>query len=149
MLIRGCEPCATPLNTDTATREIFATTPYDATPMLPTSFNITILKATVITPDENSPTKAETPSFAQLKSFIIDGTHGLKQIVFFFEAKWKQQIAQPTTGESAVASAAPCIPIFSGNISTQSITILNRLLNTVAVIAIDGEPSFLTKALHT
>lgn len=75
MLIRGCEPCATPLNTDTATSEIFATTPYDATPMLPTSFNITILKATVITPDENSPTKAETPSFAQLKSFIIDGTH--------------------------------------------------------------------------
>ena len=48
----------------------------------------------------------------------------------------------------AVAKAAPAIPILSGNISTQSITILKRLLITVAAIAIDGAPSFLTNALQ-
>ena len=103
----------------------------------------------VITPEESSPTKADTPSFAELKSLAKDGTATLNETIFFFETKCVIQIMQPTTGERAVASAAPAIPIPSGNISTQSITILKSELTTVATIAVDGAPSFRTNALQT
>ena len=50
--------------------------------------------------------------------FRKDGSIGLNFTVHFSERKWIQQIRMPTTGESAVASAAPSMESPSGNIST-------------------------------
>ena len=77
-----------------------------------------MLKTTVVTPDEISPTKAEIPSWHAANSLFAEGTVQRTLTVLFFESRCTQQIATPSTGDSAVASAAPRIPILSGNIST-------------------------------
>ncbi len=95
-----------------------ATTPYAATPTFPASFRMIPLKTTVVTPDEISPTKADTPSWHEDNSFLSEGRAHRNMTVLRFDRRCTQQIATPRTGDSAVASAAPRIPSLSGNIST-------------------------------
>ena len=116
LLISGWLPCAIPLNAAVVTIAILATTPYAATPIFPAIPSITKLYARVITADDISPTKADTPNWHPDTSSFTDGLHTLILIVLFLEKKCIQHIAIPITGERTVASAAPSIPSFIGNI---------------------------------
>ena len=92
-----------------------------------------------------SPMNPETPTALTCASSLNVGLCQRKRSVFAFLRKCRALIPMPTMGDAAVASAAPAMPIPSGNISTQSMTMLNRLDAIVAVMASDGSPSLRTK----
>ena len=144
-LSSGCEPCEMPEKIAVATMATFATTPYAATPMLPESPRIRKFSTIVVMPPAISPMNPETPTALTCASSLNVGLCQRKRSVFVFLRKCRALIPMPTMGDAAVASAAPAMPIPSGNISTQSITILNRLDAIVAVMASDGSPSLRTK----
>ena len=68
-------------------------------------------------PEDISPMNAEIPSWHERNSLRTDGRVGIKRRVFFFVKKCAAQMVILMTGESPVASAAPGMPIRSGNIN--------------------------------
>ena len=73
------------------------------------------MKTVVVTPEDISPTKPETPSWQLWASSFGEGSCRTRRTVLLFLKKWRLQSAMLNTGETAVASAAPGRPRPMGN----------------------------------
>ena len=68
------------------------------------------MNTVVVTPEDISPTKPETPSGQLWASSFAEGRRQTKRVVLVFLRKWKLQMVMLKMGEMAVASAAPASP---------------------------------------
>ena len=87
VLIRGCTPWPMPLKNAVQTMAIFATIPYAATPVLPARRRITLLKARMTIPAENSVTKLEMPQRKICRISRSSGFMRIKRSVLFLRRK--------------------------------------------------------------
>ena len=77
---------------------------------MPASRSSRKLNTVVVTAEESSPTKPEMPSWQLCTSSRAEGACRTKVSVLLFLKKWRLQMAMLSTGEMAVASAAPGRP---------------------------------------
>lgn len=82
---------------------------------MPDSRRSSRLNTVVVTPEDNSPTKPENPQRQLCASSRMDGALRRKRSVFDFLKKWRLQMQMLSTGETAVAKAAPGRPSPIGN----------------------------------
>ena len=73
------------------------------------------MKTVVVTPEDISPTKPDTPSWQLWARSLSEGSCRTKRMVFSFLRKWRLQMRMLSTGDTAVASAAPGRPRPMGN----------------------------------
>ena len=99
----------------------------------------------VIMPMENSMTKAGTPRPSIRPNTCSRGRTGTKKSAPRRLRKCRRSIRQLSSGPSAVAQAAPTIPMSKGYINSQSSAIFARDPTASAVMACTGCPSLRTR----